>query len=243
MQYVRLLLAVLLGLVAVPANADGDETKPASIRALLGQTAPEDPFCTPDGGAQPIADLANDRGVILIFPAANATEADLVPLAPAIERGSKWSQTSAYVVLPARPVGGAENVVIDCNGRVRRVFGLAKYPETQTKHTLLYIAPERVIRRVEVSAPDQPIDLIFARVNQWHEGKLVYRNYCGRCHGPDGAATSYPNIIRLDGIGARLNEQEIIDNTRATAFVNIDALPREDREALAVFVAALPPQD
>lgn len=40
-------------------------------------------------------------------------------------------------------------------------------------------------------------------------GEKLYNVACARCHGVDGADTSYPGIRRLDGIGKRLTNAEI----------------------------------
>jgi mono/diheme cytochrome c family protein len=67
----------------------------------------------------------------------------------------------------------------------------------------------------------------------------VYGGYCARCHGESGNETSYPNIKPLGGIGNRLSKQQILEATAATGVVNLQTHPREELEALAVYVAGL----
>lgn len=234
---------LILVCAALAHGQDRGAAAPApTVRSLLGTEAPEITLGAPDDGAVSLSKILGERGVILVFPA--AAERGLTESPIAKPKALEWAgEVPAFAVLAGKPREWTESgtsMAIDADDGARQAFSLDKYPETATKNTVLFIGPDRRIRRVELQAPgDEDSGLIYRRADQWHEGQRLYGLYCARCHGPDGTDTSYPNIKRLDGIGATLDEREIIDNTRATAFVNIDALPRDEREALAVFVASL----
>jgi len=112
------------------------------------------------------------------------------------------------------------------------------HDESELGTGLLIDATGRV-RRAERLDSESDVVRFAARVTQWRAGREVYAQFCAACHGMDGTNTGYPLIKTLDGIGRRISDTAILARTRATSFTNIDALPEEERDALAIFVAGL----
>ena len=53
------------------------------------------------------------------------------------------------------------------------------------------------------------------------EGKQVYDTHCTRCHGADGKANTYPNILTLDGIGQRMTLEEKVAQLRTAENLDV----------------------
>jgi cytochrome c553 len=94
---------------------------------------------------------------------------------------------------------------------------------------------EGIVRRIVPGMPDKVGDEVLA----WSKGQGIYQGLCSRCHGRDGADTSYSGIKPLAGIGRRLSEAEISRRIGRTGTVDLSHLSDDDRRALAMYVAGL----
>lgn len=93
---------------------------------------------------------------------------------------------------------------------------------------------DRVVRRIFRSGSD-----IAAGLESWEIGRQIYDSQCARCHGADGADTSYPNTKPLAGLGRKHSEEKIVELTEATGVVDMSRLSEADRRGLGAYVAGL----
>lgn len=68
------------------------------------------------------------------------------------------------------------------------------------------------------------------------KGRGLYVSLCERCHGADGSETSYPNIVPLDGIDRRLDEEDVA--SLSAPFVG-RTFEGEEARALFLYLSSL----
>jgi len=180
----------------------------------LGSVFPDERIIGPHGEVKHLSDLWREKPVVLAL--LDSCQAKL----PAIPD----PRVKAVGIVEQRCTGSA--VFFDPEGAVRKRL------EQASSAVLLDTdgSVRRVFRRAD-SIPDN--------VRQWFDGMAVYKAQCARCHGDDGADTSYPGIRVLSGIGNRHSEEEILDMTQRAGFVDLQALDDRARRALAIYVAGL----
>lgn len=126
----------------------------------------------------------------------------------------------------------APAVIYDTDGR------LAGSYKTDGKQLGVLVDELGLIRRI-IRAPDGFIGKATNEVKAWDEGKATYDAMCARCHGADGKNTNYPEIKKLDGIGNRYSEAEILRRTYLTGAVDLSGLNDARQAALANYIASL----
>jgi mono/diheme cytochrome c family protein len=103
----------------------------------------------------------------------------------------------------------------------------------------VFVDEDGSVRRIARSTGPEFIEGFAADVRAWDEGKGIYESSCARCHGVDGANTTYAEIKTLNGIGNRMDETEIIRRTSLTANVDLSSFNDSRFRALAIYVAGL----
>jgi len=84
-----------------------------------------------------------------------------------------------------------------------------------------------------------------ACADEWELGRATYMSRCAHCHGEDGSDTSYPEIRPLEGIGQRLNREEIRARLHSKAvgpklvLIRGETFTAAEVEALISYVAEL----
>jgi cytochrome c553 len=180
----------------------------------LGSVFPDERIIGPHDETKYLSDLWREKPVVLVL--LDSCQARL----PAIPD----PRVKVVGIVEQRCSGSA--VFFDPEGAVRKRLERAS--------SAVLLDTDGSVRRVFRTA-----DCIPADVRQWFDGMAVYRAQCARCHGDDGADTSYPNIRVLSGIGNRHSEKEILDMTQRAGFVDLHALNDKTHHALAVYVAGL----
>jgi cytochrome c553 len=153
--------------------------------------------------------------------------ADLIELSDAVAK----INASAAVVVPLATctvVPARVRLTVDLTGELARSYG------TEGKYLGVLIDQQRKIRRIVRKS-----DTFAGDLKAWHEGKAIYDAQCARCHGADGADTSYPGTKPLAGIGRRMSEAEILESTLRTGVVDLSALDEQQRRAISIYVAGL----
>jgi peroxiredoxin len=245
------LILILAWLVAVWTLAD--ETKPVETNDLkLGMPAPD--FTLPDSTEEKLG-LAGFRGqkhIALVFLPALFEEGDSVTELRSLEKAVPELAVVDTVLLAVsvRPVefnrvlrareGLSFHLLSDPDRAVLKRYSVWNQNKGSAERANFLIDMDGIIRRIERNLkPATQGQALIEVVKKWQRGRAVYRGYCARCHGDSGNETSYPNIKPLGGIGNRLTEQQILEATAATGVVDLQAIPREELEALAIYVAGL----
>lgn len=91
-------------------------------------------------------------------------------------------------------------------------------------------------RRIATSRQQAEADL-----RAWTTGRDIYTSLCSRCHGADGADTSYAggNVKTVNGLGHRYSEAKLLERTQEAGTVDLGNLDARLRHALAVYVLSL----
>jgi peroxiredoxin len=245
------LILILAWLVAVWSLAD--ERKPVETNDLkLGMPAPD--FTLPDSTEEKLG-LAGFRGqkhIALVFFPALFEEGDSVTGLRSLEKAVPELAVLDTVLLAVsvRPVevnrvlrareGLSFHLLSDPDRTVVKKYLVWNQKEGSTERVAFLIDKDGILRRIERNLkPVTQGQALIEVVRNWQRGKRVYNGYCARCHGESGNESSYPNIKPLGGIGNRLTEPQILEATAATGVVNLQAIPRDELEALAIYVAGL----
>ena len=185
----------------------------------------------------------SSSGLVAIAFLGCATESECAEEAQSVRRIQPQIQKLGFktVVVAPRPVNVSSGdpvsadpgltVIVDSDGQLAEKYG-ARHKE------LAVLVEAGVLRRV-ISGEKAIATKMASQLRAWDDGKATFSTQCARCHGDDGASTSYPGTKSLAGVGNRISEEEILARTALTGAVDLTPLSQDRRRALAMYVAGL----